>query len=322
VFVLAQEHPSIASALSVARVRLGLARHRPLVTAAALAAVVVIGWLDYVLPPSIGLTLAYLVPIVAAGWWTTGRRTTAVAGAAALAVLVTDLASYGDGGLGVVAWNASSRLVIFFVVGLGVTRMRRTQDQLAEATSHLARLVERERTLAMTDALTGLPNFRAFRRDVRAEVARRQRQGGPLVLAYLDLDNFKLVNDLYGHATGDDLLRQVGRLLERVVRPGDAVARVGGDEFAVIFADCGREDAERVAQRLIEAVKSAARPYPRAGVTASVGVACFDAAPRNEDEALSQADDAMYEAKGGGKSRVVTRVLGAAGQAGAAPRPR
>ena len=311
-FALAHEHPSIASALSLARVRLGLARHRPLVTVAALAAVVVIGWINYVVPPDVGLTLVYLGPIVVAGWWTTGRQTMLVAGAAALVVLVADLASRTDPAFGVVAWNASSKLVIFLVVGLGVTRMRRTQETLAGATAHLARLVERERTLALTDALTSLPNFRAFRRQVRAEVARRQRQGGPVVLAYLDLDNFKLVNDLHGHAAGDDLLRQIGTLLQSGVRPGDVVARVGGDEFAVVFADCRLEDAERVARRLIDAVRAAGRRYPRAGVTASVGVACFEAAPRDEEEALRLADDAMYEAKAGGKSRVVTRVIGAA----------
>jgi diguanylate cyclase (GGDEF)-like protein len=311
VSALAQEHPSLASALVLARVRLGLARHRPLVTLAALAAVVVIGGIDYLVPAGVGLTLLYLAPVVAAGWWTTGRRTTVVAGAAGLAILVADLASRRDAALGVVAWNVASRLVIFLVVGWGVTRMRRTHEKLAEATAHLARLVERERTLALTDALTGLPNSRAFRRQLRTEVARRQRDGGQLVLAFIDLDNFKLVNDLHGHAAGDALLREVGILLDRGVRPGDVVARVGGDEFAIVFADCPLADADRVAHRLIDAVQVAARRYPQAGVTASVGVACFETPPRNEDEALRQADDAMYEAKAAGKARVVTRLVGA-----------
>jgi diguanylate cyclase (GGDEF)-like protein len=309
-FALAQEHPSLASALVLARVRLRLARHRPLVTIAALASVALTGWIDYVTPPDIGLTLVYLVPVVAAGWWTTGRRTVMVAVAAGLAVLVAGLASRSDGVLAIPTWNAASRLVIFLAVGWGVTRMRRTHEKLAEATAHLARLVERERTLALTDAHTGLPNFRAFRRHVRTEVGRRQRHGGPLVVAYLDLDNFKLVNDFYGHAAGDELLRQVGTILLTGVRPGDVVGRVGGDEFGVVFADCHLENAERVAQRLAEAVRVVGRRYARADVSASVGVACFDAAPRDEDEALRHADEAMYEAKAAGKSRVVTRQIG------------
>lgn len=106
------------------------------------------------------------------------------------------------------------------------------------------------RDLALTDPLTGLYNRRFAERHVKAEIARARRQGYPLTLALFDLDNFKAINDRFGHAAGDAALKAFAERLSKVVREGDLAARLGGDEFMLLLADCKHSDLPRVLGRL------------------------------------------------------------------------
>ena len=159
---------------------------------------------------------------------------------------------------------------------------------------------------ATTDALTGLTNRREFERQLDARVRDAQRDGEGHVLAYIDLDQFKVVNDTCGHSAGDQLLRQVGFVLARRTREGDTLARLGGDEFGLLLRDCDLEQGARVAEELARAVKDFRFSWKQRVFTlgTSIGVTAISPLSRNATEALSQADASCYAAKEKGRSRV------------------
>jgi len=158
--------------------------------------------------------------------------------------------------------------------------------------------------LAQFDALTGLPN-RALLSDRFAQlIAGAKRRGAPLSVLFVDLDEFKLVNDTLGHAGGDELLKEVAARLHSCVRSGDTVARISGDEFAVLLADMAKpEDAGLVAQKIIDRL---GEPFHIQGkevfVTASIGIAAFPADGADAETLIGAADAAMYRAKQSGRN--------------------
>ncbi|MEJ1158237.1 GGDEF domain-containing protein [Prosthecomicrobium sp. N25] len=163
------------------------------------------------------------------------------------------------------------------------------------------------RRLASTDDLTGTMNRRAFLEEVRREVARSARYGNPVSLVALDLDRFKQINDGFGHAAGDEVLRLVAGALSATIRVGiDEIGRLGGEEFGVILPETGQEGALQAAERMRQAVEDIAlelggRPIP---VSASFGVAGW-----RPDETIEgwmgRADAALYRAKSEGRNRVI-----------------
>jgi diguanylate cyclase (GGDEF)-like protein len=159
---------------------------------------------------------------------------------------------------------------------------------------------------ATTDSLTGLANRWAFDEELALEWRRAERVGDPLALILADIDDFKAVNDRYGHQVGDQVLRKVGEILSSNVRQVDLAARYGGEEFAVIVPETDLKGAIQLADRLRTALASEEVELPngnRISVTSSFGVAVKDALPRAED-LVARADEALYEAKGAGKNRV------------------
>lgn len=163
------------------------------------------------------------------------------------------------------------------------------------------------RYLADHDWLTGLLNRRRFREELDRELARAKRSKVSGAVLSIDLDSFKYVNDSQGHSVGDELIATVGALLARRVRRTDVLARIGGDEFAVILPEVTESEAELVADELLEAVRSelsfsaAGAPRP---VTASIGIAVFSAtSDLSAEELLMEADMAMYDAKEAGRDR-------------------
>jgi len=174
-------------------------------------------------------------------------------------------------------------------------------------TLELRRAMNRARKAALTDALTGIANRPALLDALHRAIALQKRQDKPFSLIYLDLDGFKRVNDLHGHATGDQVLRQVATTLAANARASDMPARLGGDEFAVLLV--GEDvDAATAADRIrLELEMSMARHgWP---VTASVGAVSFRSAPADVEEALAVADELMYGAKFSGKNRVLHRAF-------------
>jgi diguanylate cyclase (GGDEF)-like protein len=202
----------------------------------------------------------------------------------------------------------------------GELTVRATVDDPATGSEHdfltsvgniLTAAVQRSRTeaalahQALHDPLTSLPNRVLLLDRLAQAAARAGREPAPLALLFLDLDRFKDVNDQFGHRAGDDLLKAVATRLMAVVRPGDTVARFGGDEFVVLCENMpGQDQAVDLAERITDIL---GRPVTLSGremsITASVGIVLADAGLVPADELLRDADLAMYQAKQQGGCR-------------------
>jgi diguanylate cyclase (GGDEF)-like protein/PAS domain S-box-containing protein len=157
--------------------------------------------------------------------------------------------------------------------------------------------------LATRDALTGLLNQRVFHEQLRDEIARAERHGRPLSIAIFDLDHFKAINDRHGHPTGDAVLRDVARRLQSLVRDGEHLARIGGEEFARILPDATGIGAFAAAERTRRAIS--AEPFPGVGtLTLSAGV-CELAEAGSLERLYEYADRALYAAKQQGRDRTI-----------------
>lgn len=175
--------------------------------------------------------------------------------------------------------------------------LERYHRELEEANDQLRRL-------AVTDELTGLKNRRAFEERLVMEFSMARRRKRDLAVLLLDVDNFKQINDRWGHAAGDDVLRRLGAILRTTVRLPDLPARYGGEEFAVLLPESGEESAMGLARRVMQRV--ATEDWENEPVTVSIGMAATNASMENGFELVELADDALYAAKRAGKNRVMT----------------
>jgi two-component system cell cycle response regulator len=179
----------------------------------------------------------------------------------------------------------------------------RSAARAKESHDIIAGMNERLAELAVTDGLTGIKNHRHFRDSLEVAMSLAMRQSIPLSVIMLDIDHFKMINDVHGHAAGDDVLRTVARILGENTREHDEVARYGGEEFAILLPLTDADAALALAERLRESIAS--YPWPLRCVTASLGVATFPGAlfPRTTT-LLEQADLALYHSKKRGRNRV------------------
>jgi diguanylate cyclase (GGDEF)-like protein len=173
--------------------------------------------------------------------------------------------------------------------------------------------------MAFHDLLTGLANRSFLVEKIRTKMAEARRSGSVIAVAYMDLDNFKPVNDTYGHAEGDRLLIEVARRLEDELREVDTVARIGGDEFVCLLELRDKPECERIVNRIINRIEE---PYgiadgtATATVSASIGVAFYDYDDTDPDSLLRQADQLMYSAKRTGGMKYMTKEIASAYHAG------
>lgn len=189
-------------------------------------------------------------------------------------------------------------------------RRKIIQDELQRRNRDLADVNERLKTLAVTDELTGLSNRSHFFEKMDKEMKRCRRHGIPMTLLLIDIDDFKGVNDTYGHVAGDEVLRGIAPILVASVRDNDVVGRYGGEEFIVYLVHTDSEAASVPAERIRESVASSVFTFSDGTyrVTASIGVASFPGKDETENRVdfIKRADAALYEAKRNGKNRVVT----------------
>jgi diguanylate cyclase (GGDEF)-like protein len=181
-------------------------------------------------------------------------------------------------------------------------------DTLAQVGAQLSRVIERKRLdarlayHALHDPLTGLPNRVLFLDRLRQALQKLERSGTSLAILFMDLDGFKEINDTAGHEAGDELLVALSLRLRSLVRPGDTIARFGGDEFTVLCEDVtGEDEAAGIAERIVRGLEE---PFPlgdrRVDVTASIGIAIGQSTADAPEALLRNADAAMYRAKSGG----------------------
>lgn len=191
---------------------------------------------------------------------------------------------------------------------------KREQEILSRFSSSVAiaienaRLYESVKRLAIRDGLTGLYNRRYFEETLKSEVLRASRYKQPVTLIFIDVDHFKNYNDSQGHLRGDEVLKQVGRLIVKRVRETDIACRYGGEEFTVILPSTDKTNAKKVAEEIRERV--AAWPFPAreqqpgGTLTISLGIAAYPADAKAEEALVKAADAALYRAKQRGRNRV------------------
>jgi len=251
-----------------------------------------VAWFDYRAGEGIEIAVFYLPPIVAVAWHLGRSAGVWFAALTTLTRIGLEWLSRGPASQYLV-WNSAAQLLFFLFISALVSL-------LAEQTVEL-------RMLAREDPLTGIPNRRAFFGALDRAVEWSRRQGMSWVLAYLDVDNFKKVNDTLGHGVGDEVLRRVARTLREGTRRIDVVARLGGDEFALLLPETDAERAETIVNKLLSLLDEAVQ---REGweVTFSIGAVTFAAPPDSIDAAVAMADACMYRAKARGKAGAVFRV--------------
>lgn len=232
------------------------------------------------------------LPVLVIAWIDGKRNGLIVAFVAAAMWLIGDLASERQFDADWIPWaNAITRQTTYSVAALLVAQIRLQ--------------LEREHRHATHDGLTGLQNRRAFFEAGSAEVERARRYAHPLAVIFLDLDDFKQLNDSTGHDAGDAALKATAKALLQALRSSDRVARMGGDEFAVLLPETGYRAAVETGRKILVAVNAALAAYPP--VSISIGVAWFGEADRLFPDMLKAADDLMYQAKQGGKHDIRSR---------------
>jgi diguanylate cyclase (GGDEF)-like protein len=197
-------------------------------------------------------------------------------------------------------WNLSASLILFFVI--------------AYLAPELKDALRREKELVATDALTGVANRHTFYKLAAAEMGRLRRYKRPFTVIYIDIDNLKMVNYRHGHNAGDNILEIVAKTIKGNIREVDAVARFGGDEFAVLLPETASEQAQvvssRLRSRLLDAVEKAEK-----AVSFSMGVVTFTTPPESVEDMMKKATVLMYAAKNSGTNMIEQDVFGGEGSA-------
>ena len=257
----------------------------------AIAFAIVAGLAGFKLTAGRGVPLVdfFLIPVAAVGWFASSR---AYGYAAALVTATVSVAIAVDGAnarVGATVASGVARLLLYFIVLAFLGAMRAVQE-------------ERDRE-ASTDHLTGAANARSFRVLALAEMERARRYQHELSVAYLDIDDFKAINDELGHTEGDHVLLQVSHVVRSVVRSVDSAARLGGDEFCVLLPETGAAEAARPGRRL-RGELARLRTEHGHPVPCSIGLVTFTSPPASLRELVDAADELMYTAKRKGKDRV------------------
>jgi diguanylate cyclase (GGDEF)-like protein len=263
-----------------------------------LGAILLISALDVSSGVELRVFPLYYLPITFAAWYFGWLGAVAAAALSTFGWYASNQLAGMDFSHAVIwAGNSFSQGLSFATVGLLVAALRST--------------MARERTLSRMDLLCPLLNRRAFFEDSLRLLALCRRNKRPVTLAYLDLDNFKVVNDSRGHKAGDDLLLRVAQVLTASIRSSDVAARLGGDEFVILLPEVDPEQAHWVLERLRAAICQSPHPDLVSPVSVSVGAVTYMVAPDDLDMMVQMADSVMYSAKNEGKNRVYLDVIDA-----------
>jgi diguanylate cyclase (GGDEF)-like protein len=246
--------------------------------------------INYLAGPDFSIALFYLLPVSLVAWLVGRRAAILVSLASAAGHFSTEqVLGHFDGRPSILYFNAIAWFGGFLFVTYFVSALRLAHDH--------------ERELARTDDLTGVINRRSFFEASQHEINRARRHRHPFTVAYMDVDDFKLINDHYGHSIGDMVLRSVSQTIKSNIREIDVVARLGGDEFVILMPETDEAAAQAVVARVHGNVMEKIREYGWP-ITFSIGVVTWATPPRTVDIMLKQADDAMYEVKNSGKNQV------------------
>lgn len=251
-----------------------------------------IGYLNYLSGQELNLFILFLIPCILAAW-RLGMLFGLLSAVASVSIaFTTDVLLAPKTEVWLLAINAFVRICVFVLAIIYAIKIKKLTESLEN--------------ISLQDALTGIGNKRALAFRGADEIERMNRVGAPLSVMFIDLDNFKEVNDFYGHASGDTVIKEVGRVLKETLRASDFPARIGGDEFAVLLYATDGSGAQSVAKDIIEELKRffAQKKY---NVTLSIGIATFINPPNSFEEALKTADNLMYSVKNTSKNGVLQK---------------
>jgi diguanylate cyclase (GGDEF)-like protein len=250
-----------------------------------------LGIVDYRTGNEFSFSLFYLIPISLTAWYANRPMGIFICILSAVTWLAADKAAGENYTRPIIYfWNTLIRFGFFLIVTYLLSELRKAQKTV--------------QTLARTDYVTEAINSRYFHELLETELSRSSRYKRPFTMVYLDLDNFKQVNDRFGHDEGDRLIKFIADELKRHLRITDTVARLGGDEFGILFPETGQSEAKAVISKvhdhLIEQLRQA---YPF--VTFSAGAVTYIATPDSTKDAIKIADDLMYSVKKSTKNGIL-----------------
>jgi diguanylate cyclase (GGDEF)-like protein len=262
----------------------------------AIILVILIGYVNHLAGMEISVSILYLSPVSLVSWFV-GRREggfIALASSASLYAVEWSLGRHYSHPA-IFYWNFAVMFSFFLIINFGLSGFRKA--------------LEKEKKLARVDSLTGVTNSRYFFDLVEGEIERSRRYGHPMTLIYLDCDNFKKLNDKFGHQIGNRFLQLLASTLKSNTRDIDIVARLGGDEFAILMPETGEQIVPHAIQqlhnRLVNALHKMGWP-----ITLSMGAAIHLDPPASAEDLIKNADRLMLQAKGEGKNRVQYKVFG------------
>lgn len=256
----------------------------------ALCLELLIAWGDYITGPLAPFAHFYLIPITCSAYFLGKRWTFIITLLAIIAGIPVFLQPLKSGQLMPLMLDLTSKTIIYLFFVLLVSEMRKLMDTLKE--------------LASEDPLTRANSGRYFYEFGSTEIARAQRSKQPLTLAFIDLDNFKDVNDTLGHQQGDALLVEIAATIKANLREGDILGRLGGDEFAILLTQTDQQQAKVILSRMQANLLNAVHPYDTR-VTFSIGVVTYLAdKPTSMKELVALADKAMYVIKKSTKNAI------------------
>jgi len=260
------------------------------IVSAGVVQVLVLWIIDYVTGPEFSFVVFYLFPVFLVTWFAGKQAGIAISLMSGIAWFVADvLTAPADVSDAIPYLNLVTKLGFFLVVNFTISSLKVS--------------LEREREMARTDYLTRVANSRYFAEIASNEIKRAGRYFHPFTVAYLDIDDFKSVNDRWGHSTGDQLLALVADTIRSNIRATDSIARLGGDEFVFLLPETGYDAASVVIQKVHQSLQAAMgrKGWP---VTFSIGVVTFRTPPDSVDGMIRVADAFMYSVKHSGKNRI------------------
>jgi len=257
--------------------------------------VILIGYINRLAGVEISVSILYLLPISLVSWCLGRREGALIAVASSASWYVADwsFGRYYSHAI-IYYWNLTVMFGFFLIVNFALSGFKKA--------------LEKEKKLARVDSLTGVPNLRYFFDWAEKEIERSSRYRHPLTLLYLDCDNFKNLNDNFGHQIGNRFLNLLAATLQSNTRATDFVARLGGDEFVILMPETGEQIVpqriQRLHTRLVDTLRKKGWP-----VTLSIGAAIYLHPPASVDELIKSADRLMLQAKNEGKNTVQYKIF-------------
>ena len=255
-----------------------------------LLTILLLGILDYLTGAELSFSLFYVVPISYIAWYAGKRSAILFSVISAIAWHISNrLAGEEYSNIAIPYWNVAMRLGFFLIISYLLCNLKQSR--------------EHEKVLSRTDFLTGAWNLLGFYEKANYEIERMRRNGKPITLIYLDVDDFKTINDRFSHSAGDAVLQAIVKNLQEGLRVIDVITRMGGDEFSIMLPETDSDAAKVVAEKLHPFLLEKMREN-RWSVTFSIGVVTFLIPPESAQEFIKIADQLMYHVKLNGKNRI------------------